>query len=92
MVVVVIPISLYALTLGCKKHKTLSVMMTGLLGLTLLISAVVLGENYLNESGEKLLTVIGGLLVALSHYQNYTRCKQLNKCPCPMAIKENSPD
>jgi len=83
MVVAVIPISLYALMLGCKKHKTPSIVTIGLLGLVCLIGAVMLGESYLGESGEKLLTVLGATLVALSHYQNYSRCKKIEQCPCP---------
>lgn len=83
MVVAVIPISIYALTLGCKKHKTLSVVMIGLLGLGLLMGAVLWGENLLGEQGEKLLTVLGAALVAISHYQNYSRCKKIEQCPCP---------
>jgi len=83
MVVAVLPISIYALTLGCKKHKTPSVMITGLLGLLLLIGAVMFSESHLGEIGEKLLTVIGAALVALSHYQNYSRCQKIKQCPCP---------
>ena len=83
MVVTVIPISIYALTLGCKKHKTLSVVITGLLGLGVLISAVMFGESHLGERGEKIFTVLGAMLVAISHYQNYSRCQKVEQCPCP---------
>jgi hypothetical protein len=83
MVIAVIPISIYALTLGCKKHKTLSVVITGLFGLTLLATAVMFGESHLGEKSEKVLTIVGALLVALSHYQNYSRCQKLEQCPCP---------
>jgi len=89
MVIAVIPISIYALTLGCKRHKTPSVAITGLCGLTLLIGAVLVGENLLGENGEKLLTVFGAILIALSHYQNYSRCQRLELCPCPSSRKSN---
>jgi len=83
MVIAVIPISLYALTLGCKKHKKLSVILIGLLGLSALIAAVIFGENQLGEAGEKLLTVIGSTLIAFSHFKNFTLCRKLEQCPCP---------
>lgn len=83
MVIAVVPISLYALTLGCKKHKESSVLLTGLLGLACLIGAVLFGESHLGEVGEKVCTVIGSVFIALSHFQNFTLCRKLTKCPCP---------
>ena len=81
MVIAVIPISLYALTLGCKKHKKISILSSGLLGLVCLISAVLLGESRIGEAGEKILTVIGAILIAFSHYKNFHQCQHLNNCP-----------
>jgi hypothetical protein len=83
MVAAVIPISIYALTLGCKKHKNFSIVTLGALGLLCLVSAVLLGENRIGEIGEKLLTVIGGILIALSHYKNFRLCQHHESCPCP---------
>ena len=81
MVIAVIPISLYALTLGCKKHKKKSILSFGLLGLVCLVSAVLLGESRIGEAGEKILTVIGALLIAFSHYKNFHQCQHLKNCP-----------
>ncbi|WDE05092.1 MerC domain-containing protein [Thalassomonas viridans] len=83
MVVAVIPTSIYALTLGCKKHKKLSVLSGGLIGLAGLIAAVLFGESQLGEAGEKLLTVAGATLIALAHYKNFQLCHHLSQCPCP---------
>ena len=82
MVVAVIPISSYALFFGCKKHHNFSIVGIGIIGLTCLILAVLFGESHLGEVGEKLITVIGALLLSSSHYQNFTLCHRLN-CPCP---------
>ena len=68
MVIAVIPISIYALTLGCKKHKTFSILSLGLLGLVCLVSAVLLGESRIGEAGEKILT--GGAIL-IGHYKNF---------------------
>ena len=83
MIVAVIPISIYALTLGCKKHKKVSVVVIGIIGLLHLVSAVILGESLIGEAGEKLLTVIGAVLISFSHYRNFNLCKAQENCPCP---------
>jgi hypothetical protein len=82
MVVCVLPISIYALTMGCKKHNKLSIGLYGALGLTILVSALVFGESDLGEIGEKGLTTLGALVIAFAHYQNYKLCKKSEKCPC----------
>jgi hypothetical protein len=57
LVLFVIPLSAFALTLGCKRHRQLRVMITGFLGLLLLCLAPLLGHDVLGESGEKSLTL-----------------------------------
>lgn len=85
MVVAVIPTSIYALTLGCKKHKRYRLLLLGGIGLALLLVAVTLGEVLLGEIGEKILTVVGVGFLLLGHVQNYQLCRA-NKstgCACP---------
>lgn len=83
MVVVVIPTSIYALTLGCKQHKRYQLLSLGLLGLACLIVAIVFGELLLGAAGEKILTVIGALTLAIGHFKNYRLCRQQIECACP---------
>ena len=82
MVICVIPVSIYALTMGCKKHNTHSVAYLGGTGLLLLIAAVVLGEHHLGELGEKLMTTLGALVIAAAHIRNFKHCQQSDECPC----------
>lgn len=82
MVLAVIPTSLYALTLGCKKHNQISLVGYGIVGLTALISALVFGHQ-LGEAGEKVMTTIGAFIIAFAHLKNYRLCKQAKHCPCP---------
>ena len=81
MVIAVIPTSIYAIALGSKKHKQLYVALFAVVGLATLICSVILGEHYLGEIGEKLVTTIGGVIVAYSHYKNFILCKNLNLQP-----------
>lgn len=83
MVLAVLPTSLYALTLGCKKHKRYRLVALGCTGLVLLVSAVLLGEEVLSEAGEKLVTVVGAGLVAWGHLLNFRLCRIHENCDCP---------
>jgi len=82
MVICVLPISIYALTLGCKKHKNMHVVVYGGLGLTTLVLAIIFGESHLEEVGEKVLTSIGAIVIAFAHIQNYKLCIKSEECSC----------
>jgi len=75
------PISLFALSIGYKNHQTISFLITGILGLTILILAVLL-ENILGESGERGFTIVGSMILAFSHYKNHRVCKELDCSEC----------
>ena len=79
--IIVLPVSLYALITGYNNHKILSYLYIGILGLWLLIFAVFFGEGVFGEFTEKTLTLLGSLIVASSHYKNYKACKELD-CSC----------
>jgi len=82
MIVAVLPISFYALTMGCKKHKRYSLLFLGFTGLTLLVLAVLLGEDITGEYGEKTLTLFGAILISSGHYWNFRLCQQHINCCC----------
>ena len=75
MVIVVIPSSLYALTVGCRKHGQYRLLLIGCIGLSCLVLALALGHALLGEVGEKALTVIGAIIVSYSHFRNYRSCQ-----------------
>lgn len=81
MVFAVLPISIYALTLGCKKHGRYWFMVLGFAGLALLVSALLLEER-VGEMGEKLLTLTGACLIAWGHFFNFRLCQQHENCDC----------
>lgn len=83
MVLAVIPTSLFALTVGCKQHKHRYLLALGLVGLTCLILAVVLGESFLGENWEKSLTLVGAAILTYGHYKNYSFCLRKENCECP---------
>lgn len=79
LLVAVIPTSLIALTMGCRQHKNLSVMIFGLLGLTILILTAFFGHDFLGESGEKIASVIGAVVIAFGHIRNSALCKTVKR-------------
>ena len=85
MIVVVLPSSVYALTLGCKKHKRYRLLILGSIGLTLLVMALFFGEERIGEDGEKILTVLGAGFVAVGHWFNFRLCQEQKhiECACP---------
>ena len=88
IIITVLPVSIFALTLGYKKHKHNWLLIVGFTGLLLLVIAVILGEETTGEFGEKLLTVLGASLVAAGHLWNFRLCQQLADCACS---KHNKP-
>lgn len=83
MVVAVLPISVYGLTLGCKKHKRYQLLFLGFVGLSLLISALLLEDqlDVLNSSviNKKSMTLLGAIFLATGHWLNYRLCLR-NDC------------
>ena len=77
-----VPISLLALFLGFKNHQTYSFFYIGIVGLTLMTLAVILGESNVGEFGERFLTTMGSFIVAFAHFQNHRACKNLECDDC----------
>ena len=75
-----IPVSIFAISLGYKNHSNNSIIYTGIAGLTILISALLIGES-ISANAELILTILGSLMVITCHYRNYNVCKKLN-CDC----------
>lgn len=82
MVFIVVPVSIYALTMGCKNHKRYRVLLVGGIGLCILIATVLAGHDALGETWEKTLTVIGSSIIALGHFWNHRLCQQHDSCDC----------
>ena len=76
-----IPVSLFALLSGKKNHNNNLIFIVGILGLTVLFSALFSEGNFYGFPLETLLTIIGSMIVITAHYKNYQICQQLD-CDC----------
>ena len=81
MLVVVVPISLFGLTSGCRKHRDLRIMLLGVFGLAILVFSALFGHETLGEIGEKTTTTLGACLIAAGHILNHRLCQKV-KCRC----------
>ena len=78
MMVVILPVSIFALTIGCRKHKDALTLTLGAIGLGTLMTTAFFGHDLFGLSGERIATSIGGLILAAAHIQNYRCCRQDN--------------
>ena len=74
LVFLIIPISLYGLILGCRRHKHNIIKYFGFGGLGVLVLAATVGHDVFGEMGEKFLTLLGSVLIALVHIRNHLLC------------------
>lgn len=81
MLLLVLPTSLVALSWGCRRHKRIAVVATGITGLAILTLAVCFGHEWLGETGEKFASILGASVIALAHIRNHSLCKRL-QCSC----------
>ena len=88
MVVAVVPISAFALLLGCRRHRRWSVLGIGMTGLLLLCSAVYLGHDVLGDQSERGLTLLGTFAIAASHVQNFRLCRSSQACNNPSGLSD----
>ena len=72
----VLPTSVIALGLGCRRHRMFKMMLWGSAGLLCLTVAALLGHDRLGELGEKGLTLLGAGLVVVAHIYNFRNCRQ----------------
>ena len=76
-----VPISLFGLNSGLKKHNKPSFFYIGITGLAILVSAIFIGESVFGRFGEQILSVVGSTIVVYAHFRNYRTCKEID-CSC----------
>ena len=73
----VLPASIAALAIGYQRHQNVLVPALGMAGLSLIITAVL--TLPVNSMEERLLTSVGGVILALSHFLNFRRYQPLHR-------------
>ena len=75
MLFLVLPTSLVALFLGCRRHKDQVVLFLGIGGLVLLTVAAIEGPLWLGIDAERAITIAGSTLMVWGHVRNYRMCR-----------------
>ena len=82
LLLLAIPVSLYALIRGMRNHSKFSFFVIGLIGIITLVFAITIGTVIWGEFGEKLFTAIGASIIVFAHYKNYKLCRKLECDSC----------
>ena len=80
LLALIIPISVFSLTLGCRVHRILTVVAVGVTGICILIFSTLLAHDIGGESLETAGTLLGSGIVALSHALNFKFCRSAHAC------------
>ena len=78
LLVVVLPVSILALSLGCKRHRDALTIIAGVAGLFMITTVAIFGHTLINQTDEKFVTSFGSLVLACAHIRNYQICRKSN--------------
>jgi hypothetical protein len=70
MLLIVVPVSVFAIVMGYRRHGNKPVPWFGALGLALLIVGGTVVHNWYGDAADRILTVTGALVLAVVHWQN----------------------
>jgi hypothetical protein len=70
ILIIVLPVSLIALTIGFRRHADKRVVGLGIAGLLLLLVGATLAHSLYGVVADRMLTITGSVILALAHYRN----------------------
>ncbi|NND80884.1 MAG: MerC domain-containing protein [Gammaproteobacteria bacterium] len=76
MLWLVLPTSFIALFIGCRKHRNLLILGSGILGMALLVLIALFAHSLMSDVQEKVATSVAGIILAISHILNFRACQQ----------------
>ena len=76
MIIVILPISVIALTIGCRQHRDALTIVLGSIGLLILTAMALFGHDMVGVTGERIVTSVGGLILAAAHIRNFLCCRE----------------
>lgn len=70
MLIVVIPVSLFAFATGYRRHRNSCVIACGVLGMIVLVIGGTVAHRYYGLTADRLLTIVGTMILAVTHFYN----------------------
>lgn len=77
LLVLILPLSVGAFWLGYRNHRSLSLLLSGMTGLALVLSAAFLEATVLPPLAASALTSAGGVILIVSHWLNLRRRRSM---------------
>ena len=75
VLVLIVPLSVFALAIGYRRHRNPRILAGGALGMLLLIIGATVAHTQLGLSADRIFTVAGSLVLATAHFFNSYRKK-----------------
>ncbi len=76
MLVVVIPLSVVALGLGFRHHRSKRILFAGAIGMLTLIVGATLAHSQLGLVADRIFTIAGAIVLASAHFYNSVRTRE----------------
>lgn len=80
VLVAVLPLSTAALALGFRRHRDGRILTAGACGMLLLVVGATLAHDQLGVLADRAFTVTGSFVLALAHFLNAYRSRQVASC------------
>lgn len=81
MVIIVVPISIFSLVMGWRRHRRYFAIVTASAGLLLLIFTGYLGGAIISGYWEENLTILAAIIIAIGHFCNFRFCQRQCRSP-----------
>jgi len=79
MLFLVLPLSIVALGLGFRHHRSTWIVLTGVLGMLILVVGATVAHSQLGLSADRAFTIVGALVLATAHFYNTVRTREHKK-------------
>lgn len=79
MLVVVLPLSIVALGLGFRHHRSKRIVTWGMVGMTLLTIGATLAHDHWGPMADRAFTMSGAVVLATAHFYNSVRTRERKK-------------
>ena len=75
MLVIVVPLSIVALSLGFRHHRSTNIVIAGAIGMLLLLIGATVAHAAMGLAADRLFTIVGALVLAAAHFHNSVRAR-----------------
>lgn len=77
MLVIVLPLSVVALGLGFRHHRSIPIVSAGAVGMLTLVIGATVAHSQLGLAADRGFTIVGALILAAAHFYNSLRTRDL---------------